>query len=1082
MSRFFIDRPIFAWVIAILIMLMGVLSVFKLPIEQYPHIAPPTVTVSAAYPGASAQTIEDTVTQIIEQQMKGLDGLMYMSSSSSSSGAAQVTLTFENGTDPDTAQVQVQNKLQAATSSLPEMVQRMGVSVNKSSSGFLMVMGFVSEDSSMDRADIADYLNSNVVDQLSRVEGVGSVNVFGSAYAMRIWLDPAKLQTYGLMPSDVIAAIQSQNTQVSAGQVGQQPADSNRQVINATVNLRSLLQTPEQFRDIILKSTNNGATVRLGDVADVEIGSESYSVLSMYNGKEAAGVGISLASGANALDTHAAVEQKMNELKANFPAGMQVVVPYDTTPFVRLSIEQVVKTLIEAIVLVFLVMFLFLQSWRATIIPTLAVPVVLLGTFGILYVLGFSINVLTMFALVLSIGLLVDDAIVVVENVERILEENPDISVVDATRESMREVGKVVIGIALILSAVFVPMAFFGGSTGVIYRQFSITLVSSMLLSAIVALIFTPALCATILKRSKAHDKHGEGQTGFFAWFNRMFYNLSKKYESFVGKSIKVKWLYAIGYVAIIGIMSLVFLRIPSSFLPEEDQGVLMTLVQLPAGSSQSETQAVIDKVTNYYQTQEKANVESVFAVNGFSFAGQGQNMGLAFIRLKDWEQRTGDNNKAQAIAGRAMGYFMTQINEAQVFALAPPAIQGMGTATGFDLQLQDAGNLGHEKLLEARNMLLGMAAQSKDVTGVRPNGLEDSPQLKVNVDYNAASAMGVAPSTVNSVLSTAWGSSYVNNFLDRGRVKKVYVQGEPDSRTTPDDINKWYVRNNQGEMIPFSSFATTEWQYGSPNLNRYNSLSSMNLQGSAGAGKSTGEAMAAMEAMIAKLPQGISYEWTGLSLEERKSGAQAPLLYAISILVIFLCLAALYESWSIPFAVLLVVPLGILGALLFTGGRGLSNDIYLQVGLLTVVGLSAKNAILIIEFAKERQDAGHSLFDSVTVAARQRLRPIIMTSLAFGIGVVPLFLATGAGSGSQNAIGTSVLGGVVSATILGVFFIPMFYVWVRSVIKDKDKDKPNNPPTDHSDDHLSTTTQTVVLSNDDTELKPYAPINHSNP
>lgn len=1072
MSRFFIDRPIFAWVIAMLIMLMGVLAIFKLPIEQYPRIAPPTVTVSATYPGASAQTIEDTVTQIIEQQMKGLDGLMYMSSSSSSSGAAQVTLTFENGTDPDTAQVQVQNKLQAATNSLPEMVQRMGVSVNKSSSGFLMVMGFLSEDGSMDRSDIADYVNSNVVDQLSRVEGVGSVNVFGSAYSMRIWLDPAKLRTYSLMPSDVVSAIQAQNTQVSAGQVGQQPTSNDRQVINATVNLQSLLQTPEQFRNIILKSTNDGATVRLGDVAKVEIGSESYSVLSMYNGKEAAGVGISLASGANALDTREAVEAKINELKPNFPAGMSVVVPYDTTPFVRLSIEQVVHTLVEAIVLVFLVMFLFLQSWRATIIPTLAVPVVLLGTFGILYVLGFSINVLTMFALVLSIGLLVDDAIVVVENVERILEEDPNISVVDATRESMREIGKVVIGIALILSAVFIPMAFFGGSTGVIYRQFSITLITSMVLSAIVALIFTPALCATILKRSKNHDKHGEGQTGFFAWFNRSFYNVSKKYENFVGKSIKVKWLYAIGYVVVIAIMSLVFLRIPSSFLPEEDQGMLMTLVQLPAGSSQAETQAVIDKVTTYYQTQEKDNVDGIFAVNGFSFAGQGQNMGLAFIRLKDWENRTGDANKAQAIAGRAMGYFMTQVNEAQVFALAPPAIQGMGTATGFDLQLQDAGNVGHEKLLEARNMLLGMAAQSKDVTGVRPNGLEDSPQLKVNVDYETANSMGVAPSTINSVLSTAWGSSYVNNFLDRGRVKKVYLQGEADSRTTPEDINKWYVRNNQGDMIPFSSFATTEWQYGSPNLTRYNSLSSMNLQGSAAPGKSTGEAMAAMEAMIAKLPQGISHEWTGLSLEERKSGAQAPMLYAISILVIFLCLAALYESWSIPFAVLLVVPLGILGALLFTGGRGLSNDIYLQVGLLTVVGLSAKNAILIIEFAKERQDAGHNLFDSVTVAARQRLRPIIMTSLAFGIGVVPLFLATGAGSGSQNAIGTSVLGGVVSATILGVFFIPMFYVWVRSIIKAKEPNDTNNPNSANGSNH-------VVLSKDNTTL--HEPINHTN-
>ena len=1043
MSRFFIDRPIFAWVIAMLIMLMGILAIVKLPIEQYPRIAPPTISIAAVYPGASAQTIEDSVTQVIEQKMKGLDGLMYMSSSSSSSGAAQITLTFENGTNADTAQVQVQNKLQSAMSALPELVQRMGVNVNKSTSGFLMVLAMTSEDGSMDRADIADYLNSNVVDQISRVEGVGNVNVFGSAYAMRIWLDPAKLRTYGLVPADITAAVQAQNAQVSAGQLGQTPTDDARQAINATVTVQSYLQTPEQFRNILLKSNTDGAQIRLGDVATVEIGSESYSAIARYNGKDAAGIGISLASGANALNTRAAVEAKLNDLQANFPKGLKASVAYDTTPFVRLSIEEVVRTLAEAIALVFLVMYLFLQSWRATIIPTLAVPVVLLGTFGILYTFGYSINVLTLFAMVLSIGLLVDDAIVVVENVERLLEENPDMTPVEATRESMREISKVVIGIALILSAVFLPMAFFGGSTGVIYRQFSVTLISSMALSAIVALIFTPALCATMLKRTKAHDKHNEHQTGFFGAFNRMFMRLSKGYENFVGRSIKMRWLYLIPYAIIIAGLAFLFSRIPSSFIPEEDQGMLMTLVQLPAGATQKETQAVIDKVNNYYKTQEKANVDSVFTVNGFSFAGQGQNMGLAFIRLNNWEERTGKANTAQAIAKRAMGYFMTQINEAQVYAIAPPAIQGLGTATGFDLQLQDSGNLGHEGLLQARNMLLGMAAQNKQVVGVRPNGQEDSPQYKVNVNYDAAAAMGVAPSVINSVLGTAWGSSYINDFMDRGRIKKVYMQGQADSRTTPEDINKWYVRNNANQMIPFSAFATGEWQYGSPTLNRYNSLSSMNLQGNAAPGLSTGQAMAAMEQMIAKLPQGISYEWTGLSLEEKKSGAQAPMLYAISIFVVFLCLAALYESWSIPFAVLLVVPLGVLGAALFTGLRGLSNDIYLQVGLLTVVGLSAKNAILIIEFAKERQDMGHNLFDAVTVASRQRLRPIIMTSLAFGIGVVPLFLATGAGSGSQNAIGTSVLGGVVSATILGVFFIPMFYVWVRSVFKNKTP--PNN-------------------------------------
>lgn len=1068
MSRFFIDRPIFAWVIAMLIMLLGVLAIFKLPIEQYPRIAPPTISVSAVYPGASAQTIEDSVTQVIEQKMKGLDGLMYMSSSSSSSGAAQITLTFESGTDGDVAQVQVQNKLQSAMSSLPEMVQRMGVNVNKSTSGFLMVLAITSEDGSMDRADIADYINSNIVDQISRVDGVGNVNVFGSAYAMRIWLDPAKLQAYGLVPSDITAAVQAQNAQVSAGQLGQTPTDLSRQAINATVTVQSYLQTPEQFRNILLKSNADGAQIRLGDVAKVEIGSESYSAIAKYNGKDAAGMGIAMASGANALDTREAVEAKLNQLKPSFPAGLKASVAYDTTPFVRLSIHEVVRTLIEAIVLVFLVMYLFLQSWRATIIPTLAVPVVLLGTFGILYALGLSINVLTLFAMVLSIGLLVDDAIVVVENVERLMEEDPNITPVEATRESMREISKVVIGIALILSAVFLPMAFFGGSTGVIYRQFSVTLISSMALSAVVALIFTPALCATILKRTKAHDKHNEHQSGFFGWFNRSFVSLSKRYEGFVGRSIGMRWLYMIPYVAVIGILAFLFMKIPSSFIPEEDQGMLMTLIQLPAGATQDQTQAVIDKVNTYYTTQEKANVDAVFTVNGFSFAGQGQNMGLAFIKLKDWEERPGDANTAQSIAKKAMGYFMTQVNEAQVYAIAPPAIQGLGTATGFDLQLQDTGNLGHDALLEARNMLLGMSAQSKEVVGVRPNGQEDSPQYKVNVDYDAAATMGVSPASINSVLATAWGSSYVNDFMDRGRIKKVYMQGEADSRTTPEDINKWYVRNNQGNMIPFSAFATGEWKYGSPTLTRYNSLSSMNLQGNAAPGLSTGQAMKAMEAMIAKLPAGIGYEWTGLSLEEKKSGAQAPMLYAISILVVFLCLAALYESWSIPFAVLLVVPLGVLGAALFTGLRGLSNDIYLQVGLLTVVGLSAKNAILIIEFAKERQDAGHSLFDSVTVAARQRLRPIIMTSLAFGIGVVPLFLAKGAGSGSQNAIGTSVLGGVITATILGVFFIPMFYVWIRSIFKFK-------PPTHgNSSGAVNLTKETVVIA------PTHPPIEHS--
>lgn len=1036
MSRFFINRPIFAWVISILIMLLGLIAVINLPIEQYPRIAPPTVSVSASYPGANAQTVEDSVVQVIEQRMKGLDGLMYMSSSSSSSGSGSVTLTFENGTDPDTAQVQVQNKLQAAMSALPEPVQRQGVNVNKSSSGFLMVQAFISEDNSMDNVDIADYVASNIVDQISRVEGVGDVQLFGSSYAMRVWLDPTRLRSYNLVPTDVVNAIRSQNAQISAGQLGQAPANNDQQVINATVTVQSYLQTPEEFENILLKTDSTGAQVRLRDVAKVEVGSENYSVNSLFNGNKAAGIGISLAPGSNALETRQLVEERMAELEANFPQGLVSVVPYDTTPFVKLSIEQVVKTLFEAIILVFLVMFLFLQNWRATIIPTLAVPVVLLGTFAVLYVAGFSINVLTMFAMVLSIGLLVDDAIVVVENVERILEEKPDISIKDATLQSMGEISKVVIGIALILSAVFVPMAFFGGSTGVIYRQFSITLITSMVLSAIVALIFTPALCVTLLKRQK---NHGEEKKGFFGWFNRTFDKVSRSYEGIIGQSVNVKWLYALGYAAIIGLMAVIFMRIPGSFLPEEDQGIMITLVQLPAGSSLNDTQAVLEKVSNYYDTQEPDNVASVFTVAGFSFAGQGQNMGLAFVRLSDWADRSGKENSAQAVADRAMGYFFTQLNEAQVYAVVPPAITELGNASGFDLMLQDVGGVGHDELLAARNQLLGMASQSDQVTGVRPNGQEDAPQLKVNINQEQAAAYGLSLSAINSVLSTAWGSSYVNDFVDRGRVKRVFVQGEADSRTNPEDINKWYVRNDKGDMISFDAFSDSEWQHGSPRLTRYNSFPSMNIQGSAAPGLSTGEAMDAMEAMVSQLPEGVGFEWTGMSLEEQKSGAQAPMLYALSILVVFLCLAALYESWSIPFSVILVIPLGVLGAVLFTWLRDFANDIYLQVGLLTIVGLSAKNAILIIEFAKEYQESGMSLKDSVMLAARQRLRPIIMTSLAFGLGVLPLYLATGPGAGSQNAIGTSVVGGVVTATFLGIFFIPMFYVWVRTIFKYKD-------------------------------------------
>ena len=1042
MSKYFINRPIFAWVIAILIMLVGIIAMRHLPVEQYPQIAPPTVSVSAVYPGADAQTVENTVTQVIEQQMKGLDGLMYMSSGSSANGLASITLTFENDVDPDTAQIQVQNKLQAATSSLPVDVQRQGLSVNKSGSSFLMVASFISEDGSMTQSDIADYINTNVVDSLSRVNGVGSLNVFGSPYAMRIWLDPAKLSSYALMPSDVLTAIRSQNVQVSAGQLASLPTNLDRQVINATVSVQSFLQTPKEFGQILLKTDTSGAKVYLKDVADIELGSESYAVKTLYNGQEAAGMGIMLASGANALQVRQAVQERLDELSQGFPAGLKIVVPYDTTPFVKLSIQQVVMTLLEAIVLVFLVMFLFLQNWRATIIPTLAVPVVILGTCAVLFLFGFTINILTMFAMVLAIGLLVDDAIVVVENVERLLEENPNISVKEATTRSMREISKVVIGIAIILSVVFVPMIFFGGSSGVIYRQFAVTLIASMSLSAVIALIFTPALCVTILKRQPHKDVHT--QKGFFGWFNRFFFKASRDYEHFVGKTFNAKWFFAIAYIGVIIVIALIFMRLPTSFVPEEDQGMLMTLVQLPAGSTLDQTEEVMAKVGGYFHEQEADNVESVFTVSGFSFGASGQNTGLAFVKLKDWGERNTKDSVAQAIAGRAM-VLNAMIPEATlVYPIAPPAIQGFGNASGFNLQLQDIGGVGHAKLLDARNMLLGMSAQNEHVVGVRPNGQEDAPKLKVNINQEQAAAYDLDMTTINTTLAQAFGGSYVNDFIDRGRIKKVYMQGNPDSRATPEDINKWHVRNAQGQMIGFGAFSDSQWEFGSLALHRYNGLSSLNVQGAAASGKSTGDAMLAMEEMIAQLPEGIGHEWTGLSLEERKSGGQALPLYIISMLVVFLCLAALYESWSVPFSVMLVIPLGVIGAVVFTMLRGFANDVYLQVGLLTVIGLSAKNAILIIEFAKAIQESGKSLKESVMTAARLRLRPIIMTSLAFGIGVVPLMIATGAGSGSQNAVGTSVVGGVITATFLGVFFIPMFYVWVRSVFPYKHKKTTN--------------------------------------
>ncbi|MFM1641616.1 efflux RND transporter permease subunit [Aeromonas salmonicida] len=1026
MARFFIDRPIFAWVIALVIMLAGSLAIIGLPIAQYPSIAPPAVGISASYPGASAKTVEDSVTQIIEQNMTGLDHLLYMSSQSDSSGNVSVTLTFQAGTDPDIAQVQVQNKLQQAMSLLPQEVQQQGIRVQKTSSSFLMVAAFISGDGSMNNDDLADYVVANIKEPLSRLDGVGDITLFGSQYSMRVWLDPNKLTRVQMTPIDVQNAIKAQNAQVAFGKVGGTPSVESQQ-FTATIMGQTRLSTVEEFNNILLRVNQDGSKVRLQDVARVELAGENYDADALYNGQSTAAVAIKLATGANALDTAEKIRGKLDELSAYFPANMKVVYPYDTTPFVQISIEEVVQTLIEAIFLVFCVMYLFLQNFRATLIPTIAVPVVLLGTFGVMSAFGFSINTLTMFGLVLAIGLLVDDAIVVVENVERLMSEE-DLSPLEATRKSMTQITGALVGIALVLSAVFVPMAFFGGSTGAIYRQFSLTIVSAMVLSVLVALILTPALCATLLKPIK----HGEfgAQRGFFGWFNRAFDSGANRYQSGVRKVIKQGARYSIIYVAMLAVLAVLFMRMPTSFLPEEDQGVIMSMVQLPVGATKQRTEVVLADMRDYFLKNEKDNVDSVLTVAGFSFAGSGQNSGMAFIKLKDWKERSSPDRSANAIIGRAMGYLFS-IKEAQVFAFNLPPIPELGTATGFDFYLQDRAGLGHDKLMAARNQLLGMAAQDPNLVRVRPNGMEDTPQLDVKIDYEKALAQGLSISDINSTLSTAWGSSYVNDFVDRGRVKKVYLQADAPFRMNPEDLKLWYVRNSTGLMVPFSAFASTEWSFGSPRLERYNGVSAMEIVGEAAPGKSTGDAMAAIEQMVKQLPEGIGIEWTGLSLQERQAGSQAPALYAISLLVVFLCLAALYESWSIPFSVMLVVPLGVLGAILAATMRGLENDVYFQVGLLTTIGLSAKNAILIVEFAKELYDKGMGLGEAVVEAARLRLRPILMTSLAFILGVLPLVISSGAGASSRNAIGTGVMGGMISATVLAIFFVPLFFVLV---------------------------------------------------
>ncbi|RWR30981.1 efflux RND transporter permease subunit [Sinirhodobacter populi] len=1047
MARFFIDRPIFAWVIAIVIMGIGILSVLRLPISQYPSIASPSVVISATYPGASAETVADTVVQVIEKQMTGLDGLRYINSSTTSNGTAQITLTFELGTNADIAQVQVQNKLSQAEASLPESVTRQGVTVRKSTSGFLMVVSLISPDRSRSNVELADYMNSSMVESFSRLAGVGTVQVFGSEYAMRIWLDPHKLNAYDMSPATVIAAVQGQNAQISAGAFGAQPAPEG-QLLNATITAQSLLQTPEDFERIVLRADTDGGLVLLRDVARVELGAETYEIQAYYDGVPSAGMAIQLASGANALDTAELVKARLEELKPYFPSGMEYVIPYDTTPFVTISIDAVVHTLIEAIVLVVLVMLLFLHKLRATLIPTLAVPVVLLGTFGVMAALCFTINTLTMLAMVLAIGLLVDDAIVVVENVERIMAEE-HLSPKEATKKSMGEISGALVGIAMVLSAVFVPMAFFGGSTGQVYKQFSITIVSAMTLSVIVALIFTPALCATILK-PHSQDRSGL-QARFSDGFDKRLGRVTNGYGGIV------KWMVAnpikgiIVYLLIVAAMGVMYTRTPTSFLPDEDQGILMTVIQTPSGTTSEQTRKVVQQVEQYYRQAEEANVASVFSVVGFSFAGQGQNMAMMFVKLKPWDERTGAQDTAGAIAQRAFGPLYGGIKEAIVVPIVPPAVIELGNSNGFQAFLQAHSGQSHEQLLAARNQLLGMASQSDLLTGVRPNGVEDAAQFRLDIDWAKAGAVGLTAAQVGSFLNTVWSSSYVNDFLYEGRVKRVYVQGEPWARSNPEDFALWRVPNENGDFVSLSTFATQQWVYGPQQVTRYDAIPAMEIQGSAAPGVSSGAAMAEMERLAAQLPQGFSLQWTGLSLEEQEAGNGELALYGLSLAVVFLCLAALYESWSIPIAVMLAMPVGIIGTLLGAWIGGQSNGVYFQVGMLTVVGLTGKNAILIVEFARDQMlHFGKSAVEAVVIAAKLRFRPILMTSMAFCLGVVPLVLSSGAGAGARQAIGYSVLFGTLSGTILVFLFVPLSFVLVNWVFGRWSKPKDAEPAVQH--------------------------------
>lgn len=1024
-AKFFIDRPIFAWVIALIIVLAGLLAVRQLPVTQYPDIAPPALNIAVTYPGASAKTLEDSVTAVIEQEMNGVENLLYMASTSESSGLATITLTFKSGTSIDVASVEVQNRMKRVEARLPDEVRRLGVRVDKAANNYLMFFTLVSKEGGLDYTALNNYNATNVIDQIRRVPGVGDVTQFGPEYAMRIWLDPTKLTGFNLTPSDALNAVREQNVQLSAGEIGGLPATPGQQ-LNATIVVKSRLSTPEEFGEILLRVNPDGSSVRLKDVARIELAQNDYTITARVNGHSVAAAGIKLAVGGNALQTATAVRNRLEELSHYFPAGVSYDVPYDTSRFVKLSIEEVVKTLLIAVVLVFLVMYLFLQNLRATLIPTIVVPIALMGTFAGMLLFGFSINVLTLFGMVLAIGILVDDAIVVVENVERIMSEE-GLSPRDATRKAMGQIVNAIIGITLVLVAVFIPMAFFGGSVGAIYRQFSLALVLSMVFSSFLALSLTPALCATLLKPVEAGHHHIK--TGFFGWFNRWFGRNAERYQTLVGRIIANTGRFMLLYALVIGVVIFLFWRLPTSFLPEEDQGYLLTVVQLPAGATQERTSHVLRRMEKHFM-QDPA-VDKVVAVAGFSFFGRGQNGGIAFVALKDWAERKSAELRASSVVGRAFGVF-SAIKDALVFPLNPPAIRELGNSSGFDLRLQDRGGLGHEKLVEARNQLLGLAANNPVVAGVRPEGQEDTPQLQVDIDRNKARALGVSVSAANDTLSIAFGSAYANDFVREGRVQRVLLQADAKSRMLPDDILQLRVRNADGGMVPFAAFASTEWVSGSPRLERYNGIPSLKIAGSAAPGRSTGEAMQAMESMVAQLPAGIGYEWSGLSYEERLSGSQAPALFTLSILVVFLCLAALYESWSIPFAVILVVPLGIFGAILAATLRGLPNDVFFKVGLIAIIGLSAKNAILIIEFAKDLQAQGKSVRDAVLEAVHLRLRPIIMTSLAFILGVLPLAIAVGAGAGSQRAIGTGVMGGMISATALAVFMVPVFFVVVR--------------------------------------------------